>query len=264
MLDKKIENTESVNRTYYNKLYKNKNKFASLIHQYISFDQQSKSKLNWNFLKPYYYKKKKKLSHLLVLDYGFGHGSFLLKIPQNEYLFGCDISSTIVNSFPDVAYLLNKHITTFLPNEIKRIFSYNSLDVIVSSHVLEHVVDDRVQLLEFFSYLKREGILLINIPINEVWQDPKHARTYTAGEAKKLLFECGFNVLECRELDYITGYLLKHEMLSVPSLFKKTSLRVLRFILAVSPDLLIDFLNTFLKKRNYLPQQLLIIASKNA
>ena len=39
-----------------------------------------------------------------------------------------------------------------------------------------------------------EGKVLVNLPINEVWDDPKHMRKYTADSVFHLFNECGLHV----------------------------------------------------------------------
>jgi SAM-dependent methyltransferase len=46
------------------------------------------------------------------------------------------------------------------------IYSDNSFDVILCSHVLEHIVDDRKAMSELFRILKPDGFAIIMVPIN--------------------------------------------------------------------------------------------------
>ena len=101
------KNIEGVNKDFYNKLYKKRNPLIQLIYSFISYDQQSKSKYNYKKIK-YVLDQYKHTDDFRFLDYGFGHGSLLLKIPKKKSLFGCDISFEAVDNFPHVAKLLGK------------------------------------------------------------------------------------------------------------------------------------------------------------
>lgn len=56
-------------------------------------------------------------------------------------------------------------------------FKDNFFDVVVCSHVLEHVKDDRKALKEINRVLKKDGFLFISVPINgdktEIWSEEK-------------------------------------------------------------------------------------------
>ena len=88
----------SLNEKYYNNLYKERNKVLNIIYPLISYDQQSKSKANYFFVRNLINPEDCK-----VLDYGFGHGSFLLKFPKRCTLYGVDISEEAVINFPKTA-----------------------------------------------------------------------------------------------------------------------------------------------------------------
>jgi predicted SAM-dependent methyltransferase len=54
-------------------------------------------------------------------------------------------------------------------------FENESFDFILCNHVLEHVKEDRIALIEFFRVLKKQGKLLITVPIydNNTFEDFK-------------------------------------------------------------------------------------------
>jgi len=85
-------------------------------------------------------------------------------------------------------------------------------DLIVCSHVLEHVISDKQLLMEFYASINDNGYLLLNVPINEVWDDPKHVRKYAPHLINTLLNECGFQVIASHQLDRWSAFLLTHEV----------------------------------------------------
>ena len=60
--------------------------------------------------------------------------------------------------------------------------------------MLEHVEDDRRLLENIHRVLIPGGIVVILVPINEIYFDPNHVRKYTSLGMKSLAKDCGFDV----------------------------------------------------------------------
>lgn len=92
-------------------------------------------------------------------------------------------------------------------------FDDESFDVVLCSHVLEHVPDDRKAMREIHRILKRTGWALINVPSDPartaIYEDPSvvspdarlshfgqedHVRVYSSDGFMARLRECGFSV----------------------------------------------------------------------
>lgn len=251
-----MKEIEQVNIEFYNSLYRKKNRWIAALHPFFSFDQQSKSKANFEIIK--------RTPHLFdgaVLDYGFGHGSFLLKFPKRTKLFGVDISEEAVANFPRIAAMFKRTVRTATPGRMAEMLVPASLDLICMSHVLEHVDDDAALVRSLREYLKEGGYILINIPINEVWEDPKHIRQYNSQSAQKLLEEAGFEVKTSMQFDKITAFLLDQEMNRRRGKIKKLTIRTLRFMLSfVSFSWHVRIDKWFLSR--FESQQLLLLAKK--
>jgi len=245
-----------LNEKYYNNLYKERNKVLNIIHPLVSFDQQSKSKANYFFVKNLI-----KDEGCKILDYGFGHGSFLLKFSKRCTLYGVDISEEAVNNFPKTAKFFGKKAFTALPDDINKIITPASLDLICLSHVLEHVENDKAILDQLSKYLNDEGHLLINLPINEVWKDPKHVRAYELKTVESLLSELDFKIINYFMFDKITAFLLEQEFNRKITRFKKFNLRVLRLLLSFASFKTYNLLDKYFFK-NYSNQQLVVLAQK--
>src|SRR4051812_47697770 len=95
-MEKAIESKNNINREFYDKSYSSKNVIITYLHSLISYDQQSKSKRNIKQIKRIL--KQEKKEEINFLDYGFGHGSLLLKMPNWVSSYGCDISQEAVNN----------------------------------------------------------------------------------------------------------------------------------------------------------------------
>jgi SAM-dependent methyltransferase len=252
----KPANLNSVNKSFYDKLYKRRSIFINAIYPYVSFDQQSKSKANFAAIK-----KSINNRDISVLDFGFGHGSFLLKFPVTASLFGVDISDEAVINFPATARFLGKKVITATPDHLQDIISPKTMDIICMSHVLEHVECDFAELLTMNKYLKDDGRLIVNLPINEVWEDPKHIRSYDLAAAQEMLNKGGFCVIEHFSFDRITAFFLINEQVIKPFILKRILLRAFRFCLSLFP---FEFYKWLDKKvfKSYSEQQLILIAGK--
>lgn len=246
-----------VNKEFYNKLYRRKNPLISIIHSFISFDQQSKSKINYIALKNVLKERFDKT--LTILDYGFGHGSLLLKYSKRHKLFGCDISVEAIYNFPRVAKLVGKEIITASVDNFHSKFSNVRFDVITLSHIIEHVDDDLKLVKGLAEKLSDTGIVLINVPINEVWQDPKHVRKYSIKYIEGLMEKANLKILSIFETDKLTSFFLIEEKVRNAGILKLYFLKILRAIFAVIPLKLLQlFERTFLKGHQH--QQLIVIA----
>jgi trans-aconitate methyltransferase len=135
------------------------------------------------------------------------------------------------------------------------------LDLIVCSHVLEHVPLDTALLARFVAALAPGGLLLVNVPINEQWADPKHARRYSERTLRERLEQQGLRVLHTIETDRWSAWLSRHEQREDQRRTVKAALRVVRLVLGQTPvSLLARMEQLFL--RSLPPQQLLVLAEK--
>lgn len=253
MVYKKVE---SDNKEFYDNLYKKRNILFQIIYPFISFDQQSKSKKNYSKLKPIFKKARTEKKKLNYMDYGFGHGSLILKIPQKTNLYGCDISQEAVYNFPRVAKKLGKTVRTATPDKLKELAANEKFAVISLSHVLEHVDDDYAILRELVDVTNTGGHILINLPINEVWDDPKYVRAYDQSSVTKLIEECGLSIVSVEETARINGYFLYLEKVKKVGKLKKLFIRASRLFLAILPIRFIELISNQIAKKiliNILP-----------
>jgi predicted SAM-dependent methyltransferase len=135
-------------------------------------------------------------------------------------------------------------------------------DMISMSHVLEHVDDDVSLLKELFFLLEKGGYVLINVPVNEVWQDPKHVRKYTAESLKDLMESVGFKIVSIDHKNRLSAFLLLNERVKKNNLFKKLLFRSFRFFMALMPLSFLESLDSIISNK-YELQHLIVLAQKN-
>lgn len=133
-----------------------------------------------------------------VLDIGFGFGLILLSFDRNNYICGIELAESAV-SFAEVEVkrrgFENYSFHVYKGSGLIDLAS-DAFDLIICSHVLEHVPDDDFLLDEIRRMLKPEGMAFLNIPINEEhFLDPRHMRKYTPAAFLKQVERHGFTVV---------------------------------------------------------------------
>lgn len=243
------------NLEFYEQAYSARHLPGLVLKQLLSYDQLSKTRRNLRMLG----RLPNFALGLSVLDYGFGHGTLLLRLPRAHRLYGWELSSRAVRNLERLCRLLHRELHLRSPEELASAKDSPLLDLVCCSHVLEHVDDDTALLKAFHGILKREGYLLLNIPINEVWDDPKHIRSYSKESICPMLGNAGFTVQEALEADRWTAWILHHERVS--SVRFRSLFRIIRLLLALLPVAAWDALETFLPEK-YKFQQLLVLAKR--
>lgn len=250
---------KSTNQEFYDKLYKSKNVLLKLLHTSISYDQQSKANENYRLIKDMFGGDN---NNIKILDYGFGHGAFLLKMPKDALLYGCEISVEAINNMQKIGALLNRNITLCLIDEYADKFKNLKFDLICCSHVLEHVENDILLVEQLCEKIKKGGKLLINLPINEVWNDPKHVKKYSKNSAIKLLNNHGLQIEKVVEANKWSAFLLHYEQNVLKGKRIIKIFRFIRLILAMLPLSLIEFTEQIMLKK-YPYQFLIVLARKD-
>jgi hypothetical protein len=123
-------------------------------------------------------------------------------------------------------------------------------------------VDNDVELIKKLSQsLSESGVVLVNVPINEVWQDPKHIRKYDLAYVKKLMMECDLNIISIQETDKLTSFFLKEEKVKRAGVLKLSFTKAMRVFFGVMPlQVMQIFEKLFLKQHRN--QQLIVLAVK--
>jgi SAM-dependent methyltransferase len=245
----------AANLEFYEQAYSLKSLPGLLLKQWLSYDQLSKTRRNLRMIA----RLPKPAAKLSVLDYGFGHGTLLMRLPRSHRISGCELSPQAIRNLEFLSRFLRRRPRLYSAEELEAASGSLSLDLICCSHVIEHVKDDSALLGLFHRNLCHDGYLLLNIPINEVWHDPMHVRAYTLDSTRTALREAGFTIQEMVEADRWTAWLLHHERVS--SVRFRPLFRPIRLLLALMPVSTWDMLERFIPEQ-YAFQQLLVLAKK--
>lgn len=142
-----------------------------------------------------------------VLDIGCGNGYFLAACRSKGYdVQGLDISDWAAK------YAFQKLGLPVITSEINVVqLPAKSFDIITMWHFLEHAQDPIQTILKVISWLKRDGILIIDVPnymstdARKTWENwvgwslPYHFYHFTPQTLKRMLETCGFNVIKTKD-----------------------------------------------------------------
>ncbi|HAV76437.1 MAG TPA: hypothetical protein DCX53_03690 [Anaerolineae bacterium] len=123
----------------------------------------------------------RKLSDQRVLEIGFGSGVVLFSFRKDCEIYGLEISTSAIEQAKKQA-----HDIGYKKFEFQSIsgdllpYPDDFFDVLVASHVIEHVQNDELMLSEIARVLKPDGVAVVLIPINENYEDPHHLHRYSS------------------------------------------------------------------------------------
>jgi ubiquinone/menaquinone biosynthesis C-methylase UbiE len=160
------------------------------------YDTQVKRKTCWHLLRL----SKHNLKNQRILEIGFGSGAVLFSFDTSCELFGVEISRSAVDRATQKAKE-NGYQTFEFKLSLENTLPYPDarFDIVIASHVVEHVEDDRKLMDEIRRVLRPDGVAIILIPINENYQDPNHLRRYTGSQFMDLAKSCSFRVVNALE-----------------------------------------------------------------
>ena len=104
--------------------------------------------------------------HKRVLDIGCGNGELICNLAEKGHeCIGLDISENILKKFR--ARAKKNSIFQICGNAQQIPLRNSSVDIIICSEVLEHVIDYEQVLKEIYRLLKTDGLILVSVPYKE-------------------------------------------------------------------------------------------------
>ncbi|MFH1305062.1 MAG: class I SAM-dependent methyltransferase, partial [Candidatus Omnitrophota bacterium] len=142
--------------------------------------------------------------HILEIGSANGAFSFWLSRNRKNTVVGLDVDKNLVRDCEYIRGRVDRDNLSFVCADAADSFAWeNMFDVVVSTHVLEHVLDDKAVLANAFKALKRGGVLLLQVPYGALHKSPSregldngHVRDgYTEMHLRHQLEALGFEIL---------------------------------------------------------------------
>lgn len=205
--------------------------------------------------------------HQRVFELGFGTGSLLLRFDTTSALHGSEISESAVDGLRADERLAayREARLTVCERDGTPSFPDRDYDVVIASHVLEHVPDDRRALSLLHAHTRPAGHGLFFLPLERPRHNPDHARTYTAAGFCRLLRETGWEPLQVSENFRYASHIV--QVINWPSRARIPVLgmaveAIKSFALALPPTTVVRLLEEPLAKLHVAPYQLMVLARR--
>lgn len=205
--------------------------------------------------------------NISILDFGFGSGDLLCSFPENDSICGVDVSvSAVETALHKFCFCKFKTAQFFtVPENDPDKITEEKFDIVMSSHVIEHVADDAVLLKVMKKRLKDDGHLVLFAPIEEPNYIPFHVRNYSLETLRKTVENAGFEIVFSEGSMHINGHIWK--IITIPS--RKNwpvagkIVNILRlFTLSMIPYRMIKIFDSILSSLGCGPRQGLVVAKK--
>ena len=145
------------------------------------------------------------LSRQRVLEIGFGSAATLLSFNRNCMLVGIEASKSAVRFAKRSSERRGFNNCEFrLVRDSQIPYDSEFFDIVIASHLLEHVENDLDCLAEISRVLRPDGVVIILIPINERHDDPYHVRKYSTELFKRTAEGAGFGIKHSLENEFLS------------------------------------------------------------
>jgi SAM-dependent methyltransferase len=202
-----------------------------------------------------------------VYELGFGTGSLLLRFDASSALHGAELSESALNGLAHDprarAYRELRLVPTGADGAPR--FPDRDYDIVIASHVIEHVPDDRAALAALHQHMRAGGHALFFLPLERPRHNPDHARIYTAAGFTRLLREAGFEPLHVEENFRYASHFV--QVVNWPSRARIPVLGVVvelikSLLLALPPTSFVRLVEAPLAQLQVAPVQLTVLARK--
>lgn len=210
----------------------------------------------------------KKMQRLRIFDQGFGLGLMLFCFPRGCFLAGYELAESTIIAAQAAARKKGFAETDF------RVFQpglpfpeqwRNSFDLIISSHVLEHIAEPRPALGELLELIRPGGYACILVPINESpGEDLNHFSCFTESSLGTMLTDYKMEIIYSESVDRLYR-LLKPLSLArqrKDTIVLKAISKVVNLISSPLPSWCLFFLDRLLGKFSIPPTQCIFLARK--
>ncbi len=226
----------SRNSEFFEELYSTQNPLYFRLHSIVSFNQRSKAQSNLRALDDALKMLQRQFPPASVLDFGCGFGVSLFSFPKTVAIAGVDISANAIRNCKRLSTMLRRNGEFYVSDGTTSFpFDDNRFELVIASHSLEHIENERFVFSEMIRCARPGGLLLINVPINEVVNDPKHVRKYSTEKLSVLFSQHGLLPVLFQQSNKWDSFFF-HSALKHDSRFAHAVIRSVKGVLAVLPE----------------------------
>ncbi len=204
--------------------------------------------------------------HQKVFELGFGTGDLLFRFDGSCCIHGCEASCDAIQGIEQDHRLRRYRQHSFMecdPNG-NVCFPSDNYDIVIASHVLEHVSEDLATLKQLAAHTKPHGLGLFFLPLERPGHLPtKHIRTYTTAGFQRKLKLTGWEPIDMEEnFRYESHWVQVFDLLSrreVPILGILTE-SLKNITLSLAPTSMIRLSEKPLERLNVTPRQIMVLA----
>jgi len=248
---------------YQRKIYAQRYAHFRRVHDLLRYDARYRLLLMEELFREYGIP----FEHQRVFELGFGTGSLLLRFDSTSVLHGSEISESAVCAMQNDARVSAYRETRFVlsADSGQPSFPGDQYDVVMASHVLEHVPDDLATLRRLSERTKPGGYGLFFLPLERPRHNPDHARTYTAAGFTRLLAQSDWTPVHVAENFRYASHFV--QVLNWPSraripVLGKIVEAVKSLALAVPPTTFVRLVEEPLTRLHVRPYQLMVLAQR--
>lgn len=202
-----------------------------------------------------------------ILDVGFGWGDMLASFPHSCSVVGCDISPSAVmrarlgatfHGFNSATFhRIHENDADSLPSAL--------FDIILCSHVLEHVPDDDAVLRAMRARLAPDGVLIVFVPVEPPDYSPIHLRTYSVQSITERVVKQRLQLLHNEGSMYVEGHIFR--ILSIPTrrrwpVFRYVAAALKHITLSLPPYRLLKVVDRVLFRLGLPACQAMVVAAR--
>jgi 2-polyprenyl-3-methyl-5-hydroxy-6-metoxy-1,4-benzoquinol methylase len=140
-----------------------------------------------------------------IFDYGFGAGTFFRHCPTSSRLFGVELDPITVREVTQMLNARGYRAVDLQPIQLENWKDHPLLnrkyDLIVCSHVLEHLAEPAQFLQRVGQCLEDDGLLLGLVPINERRMETHHVQQLTRSSFEAMLPQTDLRLVQWMETD---------------------------------------------------------------
>ena len=183
-----------------------------------------------------------------IVDIGCGMGFSLEKLYNlwsDARCVGLEMSPIAAEEAQKISGL-EIHHESFQNASQKGLWNHGSIDIVTMNHVVEHLIDPKLDLQMVFEQLKEGGLLLIEVPHLDGWGrnwmkkwwwghlPPQHIHLFTLTGMKRLLEQIGFQIISEERHGYPLIFLFTWALFLRGTIGGLSSFRTNRFIKIIS------------------------------